>query len=132
MKERPLFEWNLVFTGGRDYLDIEQFNSILFVLDLDGPGRPTKIHVGDCPTGLDRMVRDAFVDAHVHNADWGKYGKGAGPKRNGEMLKAAGPHSLVIAFPGGFGTFNCIRQAMKLGLNVMVVERRLRISGEAK
>lgn len=123
MKRRnPLMKWNLVFSGGRDFTDREKFNSIIFILDLDGPGRPTEIHVGDCPTGLDAMVREVFVNAKVHVADWKMHGKSAGPKRNKAMLEAAGKHSILIAFPGGAGTFNCIRTAKQMGITAMWVE----------
>lgn len=39
-------------------------------------------------------------------ANWKKYGRGAGPKRNQQML-AMNP-DLVIAFPGGRGTAHMV------------------------
>jgi hypothetical protein len=121
-RDKPILKWSLVFTGGRTFKDQEKFNSIILVLDLDGPGRPTEIHVGDCPTGLDYMARGVFVEARVHVADWQKHGRAAGPIRNKAMLEAAGKHSLLVAFPGGRGTTDCVRQAKAMGITVLKVE----------
>lgn len=46
----------------------------------------------------------------AYPADWRKHGKAAGPIRNTQMLREGKP-SLVIAFPGGRGTADMIRQA---------------------
>lgn len=55
-------------------------------------------------------------------ANWDKYGKRAGPIRNGEMLKLL--PDLVIAFrgPNSRGTQNMIDQARKAGVEVVVVD----------
>ena len=45
-----------------------------------------------------------------YKADWKKYGKAAGPIRNKQMIDEGKP-DLVIAFPGGSGTMNMIKQA---------------------
>lgn len=45
-----------------------------------------------------------------YKADWKKYGNSAGPIRNEEMLFKFKPH-MLIAFPGGKGTLNCINNA---------------------
>lgn len=49
-----------------------------------------------------------------------KVGTQAGPLRNWMMLQAA---DLLIAFPGGRGTANCIKQARELGVEVAEVGR---------
>lgn len=51
-------------------------------------------------------------------ADWGKYRKGAGPIRNKRMLDE-NPIDLVIAFEGGSGTANMVKQAQERGLDVI-------------
>jgi YspA, cpYpsA-related SLOG family len=50
-------------------------------------------------------------------ANWEKYGKSAGPKRNRQMLEEASP-DLVIAFPGGKGTFNMTELAFDYQIRV--------------
>lgn len=78
--------------------------------------------VGDCPTGVDKSVREYFEleDDFVFNADWDAYGRAAGPIRNGEMMRKA--HAL-IALPGknSTGTIDCIKQAAMFGVAVLVL-----------
>lgn len=50
-------------------------------------------------------------------ADWNKYGKSAGYIRNKQMLTEGDP-DLVVAFPGGKGTADMIKQAREAGVEV--------------
>ena len=50
-------------------------------------------------------------------ADWDRFGRWAGPKRNKEMIDKYDPEA-VIAFPGGAGTANTIKQACAAGIDV--------------
>ena len=63
--------------------------------------------------------KDYTVD--LNPADWKRYGRYAGPKRNKEMVKKA---DALLAFWDGKskGTKNTINEAKKKGLNVRVVE----------
>lgn len=60
----------------------------------------------------------------VFVADWERYGKSAGPIRNGEMaeyaIKSPDGYGVLIAFPGinSKGTKNMITQASNIGLDV--------------
>jgi len=58
-------------------------------------------------------------------AQWGKYGKAAGPLRNREMLNSGA--NLVIAFHEDIkksrGTINTIRQAQELNIPVILVTK---------
>lgn len=51
-------------------------------------------------------------------AEWDKYGRGAGPIRNKRMLDE-NPIDLVIAFQGGSGTANMVKQAQERGIDVI-------------
>jgi hypothetical protein len=51
-------------------------------------------------------------------ADWRLQGRAAGPIRNAQMLRDGNP-DLVIAFPGGDGTADMMRQARAAGVQVM-------------
>lgn len=51
------------------------------------------------------------------DANWDYYGKPAGPIRNGWMLKYI-KIDKVLAFPGGDGTDNMIKQAKAAGIPV--------------
>lgn len=50
--------------------------------------------------------------------DWNAYGRAAGPIRNKRMLDDGKP-DLVIAFPGGRGTADMIRQATDANVEVV-------------
>jgi len=54
-------------------------------------------------------------------ADWRTHGKAAGPLRNARMI-AEGKPDLVIAFPGGKGTADCVRQARAAGIEIIEVK----------
>lgn len=53
-------------------------------------------------------------------ADWKRYGMAAGPIRNRRMLKEGKP-DIVIAFAGGRGTADMVRQAKAAGVPVVKV-----------
>lgn len=60
------------------------------------------------------------VDLTVYYANWTGHAAGAGPRRNARMLAHARP-DLVVAFRGGKGTADCVRQARAAGVRVMEV-----------
>lgn len=63
------------------------------------------------------------VPVTAYPANWGLYGKSAGPIRNTQMLREGRP-DMVIAFrgPESRGTQNMIDQARKAGVPVEVVD----------
>lgn len=110
----------IIVTGGRDYKDYLKVGVILDELE------PQWVAVGDCRSGVDKFVRDWFIDMdrinyEVYYADWETHGKAAGPLRNIAMIEE-NTDCVVIAFPGGKGTENCVREAKKRGLVVLRVE----------
>ena len=54
--------------------------------------------------------------------DWEKHGRAAGPIRNKLMLDEGRP-DLVVAFPGGRGTANMVKQASAASVEVIEVRR---------
>jgi len=65
-----------------------------------------------------------FADQHTYHmmefpADWKKHGKAAGPIRNRQMIVEGNP-DLIIAFPGGSGTMNMVKQGRDN--NILVYE----------
>ena len=58
--------------------------------------------------------------ALAYPANWKKHGRAAGPIRNKQMLEEAKP-DLVIAFPGGAGTANMVKQAREAGVKVEII-----------
>ena len=55
------------------------------------------------------------VPVALFKADWGKYGRGAGPRRNQEMAEYA---DTLILFQGGRGSASMHKLATKAGLKI--------------
>ena len=80
---------------------------------------------GDCPTGIDALAR-RFADEYEvplesYPADWAKYGRAAGPKRNQRMADAGA--DLCMAFPSrgrSAGTWDMIRRAVAAGIETRI------------
>lgn len=110
----------IIFTGGRNYKNKELTFYYLELFD------PSDVVVGDCPTGLDSFVDEYCKANHIgfssYFADWEKYGRAAGPIRNKIMCEENQDANFVLAFPGGKGTENCIKEAKKLGIHVLRVD----------
>lgn len=111
----------IIVTGGRDYKD---FNKVYYILNSL---HPSVIGVGDCPTGVDYFVRSWVVNQElppeikVYKADWDTHGRAAGPIRNKAMIDGENPW-FCLAFPGGRGTENCVKQCKEAGIPVLRVE----------
>jgi hypothetical protein len=86
-------------------------------------GRPAGICHG-AASGYDSLsniwANERNVPCTKFPANWKKFGKSAGPKRNAQMLSEFKP-DVVIAFPGSAGTSNMIQQAKKAGVKVIKV-----------
>jgi hypothetical protein len=61
------------------------------------------------------------VSVECFPAEWDKRGRIAGPVRNALMLDVGKP-DLVVVFPGGRGTADCVRQARAAGVQVIEVD----------
>ncbi len=62
-------------------------------------------------------AKDRGIPVDTYPANWQQHGPAAGPIRNTRMLADSRPDA-VLAFPGGPGTADCIRQAEAAGLTV--------------
>ena len=103
--------------GGRKYGD----RTTLF-RTLDEISPTEVVHGG--ASGADRIAgywaELRGVPCTVYPAEWGRYGRKAGPIRNLHMLKDSQP-DMVVAFPGGRGTAHMIATARSHGVPVKVV-----------
>lgn len=108
----------IAFTGGRNYQNRAMVRSIMDLLSVV-VATPIEVSVGDA-LGADSLVEeeaDRVNFAVTKNiADWNKLGKAAGPIRNAKIIDGA---SVLIAFPGGGGTANCVAQASTIGVPVI-------------
>jgi hypothetical protein len=101
-------------------------------------GAVTVVH-GGCRTGGDRIadgwahiqIRDGKnVTTEIHDADWDRYGRAAGPRRNAEMVKAGADECLCFLAQcsdhrcyrsdphGSHGAAGCARMAAEAGIPV--------------
>lgn len=78
---------------------------------------------GECPIGeggVDTMARDWANENGVpvlpFPPEFGPDGHVLGPKRNAQMLHEGKP-DIVIAFPGGKGTRNMVKQAVEASVS---------------
>lgn len=121
-EELPIF--TILVCGGRDFSnklavwwELDKFG------DLNSQER-LRIIEGGCPTGADAFARE-WRDEHdcwwdTYKPDWRTHGHAAGPIRNRRMIEEGKPN-LVLAFPGGRGTADMIRQARAAGIEVREV-----------
>jgi YspA, cpYpsA-related SLOG family len=105
--------------GGRDFKDKNWIRRQLQYLD-ETKGIDLIIH--GCASGADSIsgewAKSHAIPVREFPADWDKYGKAAGPIRNKQMLTESEPDA-VLAFPGGKGTANMIKQATEFGIDVL-------------
>lgn len=110
----------VAFTGGRDYQNDFMVAEVLAVLN------PSVVLLEGGATGLDSLVREvreaAGFAGETFEADWSKHGKAAGPIRNREMLDSGA--DILIAFPGGKGTEDCVKAAKERGIPVLRLEEK--------
>jgi hypothetical protein len=110
----------ILVCGGRNYINDIKMKEVLdqYLLNID-----VIIHGG--ARGADTLAGDwAFlmnVPTEIYYADWNKHGRSAGHIRNAQMLKDGKP-DLIIAFPGGKGTEDMVRQALKTTVEVFRVK----------
>lgn len=104
--------------GGRYYNDYTRLSNTLRDYDID-------VLIHGAASGADSLAdfygKNDNLIIQRYPADWKKYGRSAGYKRNAQMLEEGKP-DLVIAFPGGKGTAMMIDIARKAGVEVVVVE----------
>ena len=119
----PINRQTWLICGGRDFTDADLFNSAMSDL-ISLRGCPNRIIHG-AARGAD-MLADQWGKRMALNviampADWARFGRSAGPRRNQAMLDHR--PDFVVAFPGGHGTADMVRRARKADVDVAEVLR---------
>lgn len=113
----------ILVTGSRDWEDEMTVCLALWTsyCDLKEHGEVILVS-GNCPTGAD-SIAERFWEANGmtverHPADWHKFGKFAGPRRNKEMVDLGA--DVCLAFPLGEsrGTRGCMKLAKDAGIPI--------------
>lgn len=118
----------ILVTGSRDYKDR---NIVYNILQKYKDNNCTLIH-GDC-RGLDKIAESVAKELGFKTVafppNWSKFGRGAGPARNKEMLDYLNKNFInkyIFAFHDNIeeskGTKNCIEEAMKMGLKYELIK----------
>lgn len=132
-----MVEIRIIVAGGRDFKDNNLLSNTIkeYLKDIDGisianSSKQIKF-VSGTARGAD-VLGEQFAHTYGYDvirfpADWNKFGKSAGYRRNAEMAKFAsedGNEGILIAFWDGKskGTKHMIDLAKRYGLNVHVVD----------
>ncbi|WP_445215473.1 DUF2493 domain-containing protein [Bradyrhizobium sp. Pa8] len=109
----------VIVCGGRNFNNLDAVTRFLDMLHAIH-GFTLVIHGG--ARGADwcanRWATVQRLPIECFPAHWKVHHNAAGPIRNGQML-AEGQPALVIAFPGGSGTADMMKQARKAGVRVI-------------
>lgn len=98
--------------------------------------QPTIVIEGGC-RGADTLAKECVMELNIgkeyhievdeYKADWRRYGRGAGPIRNKEMIEEGRP-ALVVAFHNDLtksaGTRNMVMQARKYYIPVKLINSK--------
>lgn len=127
----------VLVTGGRHYNDRKRVYDVLD--DLHARVGITEIWHGACPVGTggadilaEDWAKSREIDYRGFPAKFSTEGPSGGPQRNGRMVRmlqlrpivrAGGEEKgIVVAFPGGRGTANCVKYAKQWGFEPEVIE----------
>lgn len=120
----------VLVTGGRDFASYTDRMWLYDALNLLHEKQPIAEIVEGGARGADSAARNwvMWCQGRGHdvmlttiNAEWERFGPGAGPVRNGKM--AALQPDIVLACPGGAGTANMVAIAKAHGLRVIYLEK---------
>ena len=117
-------EYRLVVAGCRDYNDYSVVSKEIekYIQKLDA--NCSVIIVSGCAEGADKLGERYASEYHLtverFPAEWDKYGKGAGPRRNAQMAKVA--DGVLVFWDGkSRGTKNMIESAKKANKPYVII-----------
>jgi len=116
--------YRVLVTGSRTWTDEQAIRTALAaVIWPHGPENVVIVH-GACPVGAD-AIADRIATAwgggltvERHPADWERYGRAAGFRRNAEMVALDADVCLAFIRGGSRGASHCARLAGAAGIPV--------------
>jgi hypothetical protein len=122
-----MLEYRFIVAGGRDFNNYEELvHNVVGRISMQTAPASVEIVTGGA-TGADQLAKElANLWGFQHKeflADWGKYGKAAGPIRNEEMAKYIQGAGHLIAFWNGQsrGTADMIKKAREYKINTTII-----------
>jgi YspA, cpYpsA-related SLOG family len=120
--------FRLLVTGSRTWHDIAAIEQALAMILARHPEGVLLIH-GACPRGAD-AIADAYAartpgyQVEAHPADWQRYGRAAGYRRNGEMIALGADGCAAFISGGSPGSTSAVRLAKAAGIPVWLHRQR--------
>ncbi len=115
----------VVIAGCRDYTDYDNAKKYIDYYLINIREENNIIIISGGAKGTDAMgeryAKENGLKVEKYPADWGKYGKSAGPKRNEQMARVC---DFVICFWDGKskGTKSMIESAKKYGKPIRIIK----------
>lgn len=116
----------VLFSGNRKFSDDK---AVILMLDrlaarAGSAAQVTVVHggSGNLDWMVDVLARHMGMPVEIHRANWQKHGKAAGPIRNRAMVELGADLLVAYPLPGGRGTQDCIKQAVKAGIPTIVYD----------
>lgn len=115
--------YRVLVTGSRDWQDRLTVRRALAAASSYGTRDLIVVH-GACPTGADQHAAEwaeeygelLGVTAEPHPADWKRYGRLAGPRRNAEMVNLGADICLAFIRNGSRGASHTADLAEQAGI----------------
>jgi hypothetical protein len=114
--------FRLLVTGSRTWRDIAAIEQALAVILDRHPEGVLLVH-GACPRGADAIAaayaaRTPGYQVEEHPADWHRYGRAAGHRRNAEMIASGADGCAAFIRGGSPGSTSAVRLASAAGIPV--------------
>ena len=111
--------FRLLITGSRNWPEpiwvIQYLNGILFIKQHE-----LVIVHGACPKGVDKVASDwaeeVGVNEETYPAEWGRFGRGAGMRRNIEMVRTKPDACIAFIYQKSKGATQCKLMAERYGI----------------
>ena len=122
---RPPFR--LLVTGSRTWDDPRAIERALAVILARHPGGVLLVH-GACTRGADAIaaayaVRTPGYQIEAHPADWHRYGRAAGHRRNAEMITLGADGCVAFIRAASPGSTATVRLAAAAGIPIWLHTR---------
>ena len=114
--------FRLLVTGSRTWHNIPAIERALAVILARHPEGVLLVH-GACPCGADAIAaayaaRTPGYQVEAHPADWRRYGRAAGHRRNAEMIALGADGCAAFIRGGSPGSTSAVRLATTAGIPV--------------